>query len=119
MHSPTALFTGYKCMTAPHLVCTWQVLASEAGQERTQAPQLAAATQLYLESGVTYTLMPRTWLQRWRAYINGATKKGKTQGAVMPAQPPSLTEACQALLCECHSGDDARLAYQLPALAHR
>lgn len=96
-----------------------QVLASEAEQERMQAPQLAAATQLYLEPGVSYSLMPRAWLQQWRAYINGASRRGKPQGAVLPAPPSSLKEAYQALLCSCHSGDDSRLAHPLPGLIHR
>ena len=96
-----------------------QVLASEAEEERMQAAQLAAGTPLYLEPGTTYTLMPRPWLQLWRAYVNGASKRGRPPGAALPPLPPSLTDACQALFCGCHSGDDARLAYQLPDLAHR
>ena len=96
-----------------------QVLASEAEQERMQSPHLAAGTPLYLEAGTTYTLMPRSWLQLWRAYVNGASKRGRPPGAALPPHPPSLKEACQALLCNCHSGDDAKLAYHLPSLAHR
>ncbi|KAL0020878.1 hypothetical protein WJX77_005350 [Trebouxia sp. C0004] len=96
-----------------------QVLASEAEEERMQAAQLAAGTPLYLEPGTTYTLMPRPWLQLWRAYVNGASKRGRPLGAALPPLPPSLVDACQALFCRCHSGDDARLAYQLPDLAHR
>ncbi|KAL3150109.1 hypothetical protein ABBQ38_013448 [Trebouxia sp. C0009 RCD-2024] len=96
-----------------------QVLASEAEQERMQSPHLAAGTPLYLEAGTTYTLMPRPWLQSWRAYVNGASKRGRPSGAALPPHPPSLKEACQALLCTCHFGNDAKLAYPLPSLAHR
>lgn len=96
-----------------------QVLASEAEQERMQAPHLAAGTPVYLEPETTYILMPRSWLQSWRSYVNGASKRGRPPGAAVPPPPPSLKAACQALLCSCHSGDDAKLAYPLPSLAHR
>lgn len=110
---------GIHLRLPPSRLCMHQVLASEAEEERMQAAQLAAGTPLYLEPGTTYTLMPRLWLQLWRAYVNGASKRSRPQGAALPPLPPSLTEACQALFCGCHSGDDARLAYQLPDLAHR
>lgn len=84
-----------------------------------QAPQLAAGTPIYLEPGIVYALMPRHWLQVWRAYVNGASKRGRPQGAALPPAPPALTDACTALLCSCHCGEDAKLAYQLPDLAHR
>ena len=96
-----------------------QVLASEAEQERMQAPNLAASTPVYLEPETTYILMPRSWLQTWRGYVNGASKRGRSAGAALPPHPPSLKQACQALLCSCHSGNDAKLAYPLPSLAHR
>lgn len=96
-----------------------QVFASEAEQERMQAPHLAAGSPIYLEPDTTYILMPRSWLQSWRSYVNGASRKGRPPGAALPPHPPSLKDACQALLCSCHSGDDAKLAFPLPSLAHR
>ena len=102
-------------------VVAWpvQVAASEAEQERMQLAHLAAGSPIYLEPGTTYALMPRSWLQLWRAYVNGASKRGRVAGAALPPQPPSLAQACQGLLCSCHSAADAKLAYQLPDLAHR
>lgn len=93
-------------------------MASMAEQDRLLAPHLAAGTPVYLEPGVMYTLMPRSWLQAWRTYVS-TSRKGRAPGTALPEEPPSLQQACQGLFCSCHSGREAQLAYSLPPLAHR
>ena len=100
------------------VLCLLQAMASQAEQDRLLAPHLAAGTPVYLEVGEKYTLMPRSWLQAWRSYVN-TTKKGRALAPAPPEPIPSLQEACQGLLCSCHIGPEAMLAFPLPPLIHR
>lgn len=57
-----------------------QAQRQQAGGERALLGQLAAGTPLYLEPGVQYQLVPRTWLEAWRSYMAAAGKKVRAHG---------------------------------------
>lgn len=52
-----------------------QDVAEQAEGEKAALPQLAATTSAYLEPGGRCHLVPRAWLQEWRAFVNQGVKR--------------------------------------------
>ncbi|KAL4440027.1 hypothetical protein ABPG75_003028 [Micractinium tetrahymenae] len=65
--------------------------------------------QRLLQPGARYRMVPSAFMDAWRAYMGQAGKKTLGKGATAAAivQPPSLAEAMEAVLCECHRGGSA------------
>ncbi|KAK9809511.1 hypothetical protein WJX73_006526 [Symbiochloris irregularis] len=72
--------------------------------QRSAAPQAAAATAVYLTPGTDYCLIPRAWLQGWRAYVSAGQgrRPGTADSAVMSQQQPlPLAEVMPTMMCCC------------------
>lgn len=100
-----------------------QELRQHLESEKAALSQLAAGTVLHLEPGVTYSLVPRAWLQQWRAFLGNAGKRTQplSPGSAPEAPAPApLAHAIANSLCECHPAcEQPHLNHRPPAVTKR
>lgn len=92
-----------------------QDLREQLEQQRSAAPMLLAGAGRRLEPGERMCLLPRAWLQRWRAFVGSGHKRDS--GAA--AHPGSLAEALEELVCTCHRSSQPGLAFPPPPVHKR
>ncbi|KAK9867553.1 hypothetical protein WJX84_008021 [Apatococcus fuscideae] len=100
-----------------------QELRQHLESEKTAMSQLAAGTVLQLEPGAQYNLVPRTWLQQWRAFLGTAGKRATPLSPGSAAEAPAPGPLMQAIAnscCQCHhSCEQPRLNHRPPAVTKR
>jgi len=109
-------------------------LHSRVQTEKSSLAHLLSPGFMQLSQGETYYLIPRAFMDHWRAYMTQASA-GRRSGAAAAAaaavaaggtttaasdllEPPSLADYMKRAACECHS-DPALLAFAPPAVVNR